>query len=29
MSGLRAAGYDAPFLDIEDGVRRYLDTLNA
>lgn len=27
MSGLRAAGYDAQFLSIEDGVKRYLDAL--
>jgi ADP-L-glycero-D-manno-heptose 6-epimerase len=27
MSGLRAAGYNAEFLSIEDGVRRYLDVL--
>jgi ADP-L-glycero-D-manno-heptose 6-epimerase len=28
LSGLRAAGYDAGFLTIEDGVRRYLDALD-
>ena len=27
MSGLRAAGYDAEFLDIEEGVKRYLDAI--
>lgn len=27
MSGLRAAGYDAEFLDIEEGVKRYLDVI--
>jgi len=27
MTGLRDAGYDAAFLDIEDGVKRYLDVL--
>jgi ADP-L-glycero-D-manno-heptose 6-epimerase len=26
---LRAIGYDRPFLSVEDGVRRYLDWLNA
>ena len=29
MSGLRAAGYDAGFTTIEEGVRRYLDALAA
>lgn len=27
MSGLRDAGYDAAFLDIEEGVNRYLDAI--
>ena len=27
MTGLRDAGYDAAFLDIEDGVKRYLDVI--
>ena len=27
MSGLRAAGFDADFLSIEDGVQRYLDMI--
>lgn len=27
LAGLRAAGYDASFLPIEEGVRRYLDAL--
>jgi ADP-L-glycero-D-manno-heptose 6-epimerase len=27
MSGLREAGYDADFLDIEEGVKRYLDVI--
>ena len=27
ISALRAAGYDAPFLSVEQGVRRYLDVL--
>lgn len=27
VSGLRAAGYDLPFLSVQDGVRRYLDSL--
>jgi ADP-L-glycero-D-manno-heptose 6-epimerase len=27
LSGLRAAGYGAPFIPIEDGVPRYLDAL--
>lgn len=27
LSGLRAAGYEAPFIDVEAGVRRYLDAL--
>jgi ADP-L-glycero-D-manno-heptose 6-epimerase len=26
---LRAIGHDRPFLSVEDGVRRYLDWLNA
>jgi len=29
LSGLRAAGYEAPFIDIETGVRRYLDLVGA
>jgi ADP-L-glycero-D-manno-heptose 6-epimerase len=27
LSGLRAAGYSAPFIPIEEGVPRYLDAL--
>jgi ADP-L-glycero-D-manno-heptose 6-epimerase len=27
LGGLREAGYDAPFLDVDAGVQRYLDTL--
>lgn len=27
LTGLRAAGYDAPFLSVEQGVARYLDAL--
>lgn len=29
LTGLRAAGYSAPFLDIEAGVARYLDVLKS
>jgi len=29
LSGLRAAGYDAKFIDVEEGVKRYLDTLDS
>ena len=29
ISGLRQAGYDAPFLEVEAGVRRYLDAVSA
>ncbi|RMG56174.1 MAG: ADP-glyceromanno-heptose 6-epimerase [Gammaproteobacteria bacterium] len=29
LGKLRAAGYDAPFLDVGEGVKRYLDWLNA
>jgi len=29
LSAIRAAGYDAPFTGIEEGVRRYLDALAA
>jgi ADP-L-glycero-D-manno-heptose 6-epimerase len=29
ISALRAAGYDAPFHSVEDGVRKYLDWLNS
>ena len=29
MSGLRDAGYDAEFMDIEAGVRRYLDAISS
>jgi len=28
LSGLRATGYDAEFVDVEVGVKRYLDTLS-
>jgi len=28
MARLRAAGFDAPFTSLEDGVRRYIDILN-
>ena len=28
LSGLRAVGYDQPFLSVKDGVRRYLEQLN-
>jgi len=29
LSGLRAAGYDAKFIDVEEGVKRYLDSLDS
>ena len=29
ISALRAIGYDAPFLTVEEGVREYMDILNA
>jgi ADP-L-glycero-D-manno-heptose 6-epimerase len=29
LTGLRAAGYQAPFLSVEQGVSRYCDILNA
>jgi ADP-L-glycero-D-manno-heptose 6-epimerase len=29
LTALRAAGYEAPFLSVEEGVRRYLDWLHA
>ncbi len=29
LSGIREAGYDAPFIDVDEGVKRYLDALRA
>jgi len=29
LSGIRAAGYEAKFIDVEEGVKRYLDTLDS